>query len=79
MLAQVHIVSVLAFILLHDIVYRRCHRFTTGVTSLYLLFQVLQKPTNDKKQGLVAASRKVADCLGALVKSAEALKGKNGE
>lgn len=59
--------------------YHRCHLFTTGVTSLYLLFQVLQKPTSDKKQGLVAASRKVADCLGALVKSAEALKGKNEE
>lgn len=44
--------------------------------NCYFSSQVLQKPTNDKKQGLVAASRKVADCLGGLVKSAEALKGR---
>ena len=72
MLAQVHIVSDFAIIFWRDI-------SPTSLTSLCFLFQVLQKPTNDKKQGLVAASRKVADCLGALVKSAEALKGKNGE
>ena len=37
--------------------------------------QVVQKPTNDKKQKLSAMSKTVADSVGNLVKRAEALKG----
>ena len=63
--------------LLHSVVQSYLMVGYSPMSHLYvvLFFQVLQKPTPDKKQGLVAASRKVADCLGALVKSAEALKG----